>query len=370
MGFLFILLQPRERWRWFLSHQQMWSGLFLAMRSNIRHCWSLIYLAIFLDAWLSSVLELPSAASTSMPSSAGSSTTPRAWLGVPRTAMVETSTASKGRGLHLASRSSLGLFLPSRLICSSPSWLMSLTYRAALFGLFCAVIVLELLEMFPSDDAARQWFEEIRWPEGRICAHCGSERTREATHAKMPYWCSNCRSYFSVKVGAVMEASKIGYRKWAIAFYQILTNLKGISSMKLHRDLGISQTSAWFLGHRIREAMSGGDPVFSGPVEADETYIGGKEGNKHESKKQRKGRGPVGKTAVAGVKDRETNQVDAEVVEHTDGPTLQQFVHQRTDSMTLVFTDEAAAYNRLNRPHEAVAHSVGEYVRDMAHTNG
>lgn len=230
--------------------------------------------------------------------------------------------------------------------------------------------IIELLEMFPSDDAARQWFEEIRWPEGRICAHCGSERTREATHAKMPYWCSDCRSYFSVKVGTVMEASKIGYRKWAIAFYQILTNLKGISSMKLHRDLGISQTSAWFLGHRIREAMSGGDPVFSGPVEADETYIGGKEGNKHESKKQRKGRGPVGKTAVAGVKDRETNQVDAEVVEHTDGPTLQQFVHQRTDSTTLVFTDEAAAYNRLNRPHEAVAHSVGEYVRDMAHTNG
>ena len=231
--------------------------------------------------------------------------------------------------------------------------------------------IIELLELFPDEPTAQAWFESIRWPDGRVCARCGSERTREVPNAKpMPYWCTDCRAYFSVKVGTVMESSKISLRKWAIAFYQILTNLKGVSSMKLHRDLGISQTSAWFLGHRIREAMSGDDPVFSGPVEADETYVGGKEANKHESKKQRRGRGAVGKTAVAGVKDRETGQVDAEVVESTDGTTLRQFVHQRTEPTALIFTDEAAAYHRLNRPHETVAHSVGEYVRDMAHTNG
>ena len=115
--------------------------------------------------------------------------------------------------------------------------------------------------MFPSDAAAMDWFEEIRWPAGRVCAHCGSERTR----GRCP--CQNALLVFRLpqllfrsRFGTVMESSKIGYRKWAIAFYQILTNLKGVSSVKLHRDLGISQKSAWFLGHRIREAMNGGRP--------------------------------------------------------------------------------------------------------------
>ncbi len=140
--------------------------------------------------------------------------------------------------------------------------------------------------------------------------------------------------------------------------------------MKLHRDLGITQKSAWHMEHRIRECRNAAADKFAGPVEADETYIGGKEGNKHADKKLHAGRGTVGKTAVVGVKDRATNRVNAQVVAATDAPTLRRFVGTRTADAATVYTDEAAAYNGLARPHEAVKPSVGEYGREMAHTNG
>ena len=169
-----------------------------------------------------------------------------------------------------------------------------------------------------------------------------------------------------------MARSNIPMRKWAIAIYLCLTSLKSVSSMKLHRDLGITQKSAWFMMHRIREAWGEeDDEPFDGPVEVDETYMGGK--RKNMSNKKRKGltgRGAVGKTAVVGIKDRATNEVRAEVVESTDTETLQDFVEENTEEDATVYTDEAAAYKGLDRKHEAVKHSVSEYVNGMAHTNG
>ena len=233
--------------------------------------------------------------------------------------------------------------------------------------------VVELMDLFPTEEAATEWFESIIWPDGRHCPKCGSIRTREASHAKMPYWCTDCRSYFSVKSGTAMQRSKIPLRKWAIVIYLCLTSLKSVSSMKLQRDIGVSQPTAWFMLHRIRQAWAeDDDDQFDGPVEVDETYIGGKRRNMSKSKrKELMGRGTVGKTAVVGVKDRESNEVRAEVVSATDGETLKGFVREHVEPGSVLYTDEAAAYNGMTEfEHEAVNHSVGEYVDGMAHTNG
>ncbi len=237
------------------------------------------------------------------------------------------------------------------------------------------ISLIELAEMFPDEQTAVKWFEAIMWKGERKCGHCGSDKTKEVPNAKpMPYWCTDCRSYFSVKTGTVLQSSKVPMRKWAFAVYLYVTSLKGVSSMKLHRDLKVTQKTAWFMSHRLREAWgTSGLEKYLGPVEVDETYVGGLEGNKHESEKLRQGRGAVGKTAVAGAKDRLTNRVSATVVEDTTKETLESFVHRHAAAEGIpVYTDEASAYNDLGETfeHQTVAHGKGEYVRGEAHTNG
>ena len=236
--------------------------------------------------------------------------------------------------------------------------------------------VAELISMFPDDAAAERWFTEKRWPNGAHCPSCGSTNVLSgAAHKTMPYRCreKECRKRFSVRVGTVMEGSNLGFQTWAIAIYLSLTSLKSVSSMKLHRDLKITQKSAWHLAHRLREAFASGHDRFDGPVEADETYFGGQRKNmsKEKRKAMNKSRGPVGKIAVAGAKDRATNKVSAKVVANVDAKTLQGFVIERTQPGATVYTDEHAAYRGMpGREHEAINHSVGEFVRDMAHTQG
>ena len=234
--------------------------------------------------------------------------------------------------------------------------------------------LVQMMEMFPTEEAATEWFESVVWPDGRHCGKCGSVNTREVPNAKpMPHWCTDCRSYFSVRTGTPIARSNVPLRKWAIAIYLCLTSLKSVSSMKLHRDIGVSQPTAWFMLHRIRQAWAGDDDdQLGGPVEVDETYFGGKRENMPlRKRKTLTGRGAVGKTAVIGMKDRESGKVRAEVVGRTDGKTLTGFVREHTEPGATVYTDEAAAYKGMPEfDHEAVNHSVAEYVRGQAHTNG
>ena len=232
--------------------------------------------------------------------------------------------------------------------------------------------LIELMKMFPTEEAAAAWFEDVLWAGERCCGKCGSVETRTVPHAKpMPYWCPSCRSYFSVRTGTAIARSNVPLRKWAIAIYLCLTSLKSVSSMKLHRDLGVSQKTAWFMLHRIREAWAEQLPgAFAGPVEADETFVGGKAKNMHAAKrKQITGRGGADKMAVAGVKDRPTGRVRASVVKRVDGPTLTGFVEGHAAPEAIVYTDEAVAYTTLANRH-AVKHGVGEWVRDQIHING
>ena len=232
--------------------------------------------------------------------------------------------------------------------------------------------LIELMKMFPTEEAATAWFEDVLWAGERCCGKCGSVETRTVPHAKpMPYWCPSCRSYFSVRTGTAIARSNVPLRKWAIAIYLCLTSLKSVSSMKLHRDLGVSQKTAWFMLHRIREAWAEQLPAaFAGPVEADETFVGGRAKNMHAAKrKQLTGRGGADKMAVAGVKDRATGRVRASVVERVDGPTLTGFVEAHAAQEAIVYTDEATAYTTLANRH-AVTHGVGEWVRDQIHING
>lgn len=249
-----------------------------------------------------------------------------------------------------------------------------MTYRAPGKSGREGVTLMQLADMFPDEDSARQWLESRIWPDGRKCPRCKGDKTTEASHAKMPYWCTDCRQYFSVRTGTVLERSKVPLRKWVYAIYLHLTSLKGVSSMKLHRDIGVSQKTAWFMLQRIREAFSDDDDdgPFGGPVEVDETFVGGKEQNKHERQRSRARGGVPRKAAVIGAKDRATGKVRARPVEHTDAPTLQGFVRQHAHLGARVYSDGHPGYTKLegDYDHRAVQHSAGTYVIGDVHTQG
>lgn len=231
------------------------------------------------------------------------------------------------------------------------------------------------LERFNTEEKAVEFFECLRWKEGVTCPKCGSGNTYRHTTRNFYHHCreKDCRLQFSCKTGTVMQSSKLPVRMWLYVMYKVSVARKGISSLQLAKQLGVTQKTSWYMIHRIKEACgNNNDTMLSGIIEIDETYIGGLERNKHESKKLNEGRGVVGKVPVLGIRER-GGKVRAKIVPDRKAETLQKEITEAVEKGSIVFTDEWKSYNILiesDYEHATVNHSAKEYVKGMASTNG
>jgi transposase-like protein len=229
----------------------------------------------------------------------------------------------------------------------------------------------ELFEIFPDQETARVYLEGRLWPNGPRCPVCGlGERVTERKGGF--YRCNQCIEDFTVRTGTIFERSHVPLHKWIYAMCLLVTARKGISSMQLSKEIGITQKSAWFVLQRLREACGPDLHKLRGVIEIDETYIGGLEENKHASKRRNAGRGAVGKTTVLGMRER-GGRVAAKPITRNDKGTVQTAIIRKVEAGSTINTDEAGAYDGLNMlafNHETVNHKAGEFVRDDVTTNG
>ncbi|MBS1804764.1 MAG: IS1595 family transposase [Acidobacteria bacterium] len=239
------------------------------------------------------------------------------------------------------------------------------------------VTLQQAIVYFGDTDRAFEYAKWLRWPDEKVtCPRCGSDANSFVSTRKI-WFCKGCKKQFTIKVGTIFEDSPIGLDKWMAAVWMICNAKNGISSYELHRSIGVTQKSAWFMLHRIREAMKSGGITAkmgnSGPIEIDETYIGGKVKNMHTARRIRfqNARGTHGKATVFGMLDREARQVRAKVVPNVKRETLQNEILNNIEKGSRVHTDAYSTYDDLHKNfvHKTVNH-VQEYVRGEVHTNG
>lgn len=235
------------------------------------------------------------------------------------------------------------------------------------------VSVPEFMSRFPNEELARKHIEEIRWHGNPICPFCGTEKAYNRGDTAPGYYrCRKCRQDFTVRVGTIFHRSHIPLHKWLLAIYLVMTERKGVSSVQLAQELGITQRSAWYMLQRIREALGKNDPSGSGGgflkdvVEVDEAYLGGKAENRHDGKSN------LSKAVIVGLRERHTGRTRGFVVGNTTKPTLQGLVYENVAADSIVCTDDSMGYVGLNESfiHKSVNHSAKGYVDGMAHTNG
>ena len=230
----------------------------------------------------------------------------------------------------------------------------------------------QVFQMFPDAESARLFLESRIWADGVTCPTC--KATENITTRKGGFYrCNPCKLDFTIRTGTVFERSHIPLHKWLYAMYLLVTARKGISSLQLSKEIGVTQKSAWFMLHRLREACGGPNLTkLRGIIEVDECFIGGKEANKHEHKKLHAGRGAVGKTAVLGMRER-GGRVIATKMDMRNLSAIHGQIHDNVELGSQLYSDDSIVFDDLDGlffRHEAVNHSAGEYARGEATTNG